>query len=140
GYIPEGGIIAPPAADETEVSREVVRLARAGARCNEAYLGIRDGQWTHGGDAVDVAFLVLAEKVRALGGEALGPGSLEAAGSLPFESQRAYAATAYRLPDGETVVYVKGAPEKVLAMCKAEPHIAEQAVEIANSGYRVLAL
>jgi Ca2+-transporting ATPase len=69
---------------------------------------------------------------------------------IPFESERRYAASV-RERDGQYVVFVKGAPERVLAMCsrsameEGEAELdAEQvmraAEELAQDGLRVLAM
>ena len=70
---------------------------------------------------------------------------------LPFESGRNLMATVHRRPDGSLVGYLKGAPEKVLALCRAqlagdggvEPFTADtqqEAVDaLARRGLRVLA-
>jgi len=124
------------------------RLCRAAAFANEAFLGRRDGQWIHHGDAVDVALLVLAHKAGVTRAQLLL--DYPEVASLPFESERLYAASVQRLPDGLTVS-VKGATERVLAMCTRMATIdgprpldasavQAQAAALAQDGYRVLAL
>ncbi len=124
------------------------RLARAGALCNDGFLGHRDGRWVHHGDAVDVALLVLAAKA------GLGQAALEAAtprvGEIPFDPEHRFAATLHR--DGDTHhVHVKGAGERLLAMCTRmatadgdvpidRDRLEQQADALAADGFRVLAL
>jgi magnesium-transporting ATPase (P-type) len=127
---------------------EVLRLARAAASANEGFLGRRDGQWIHHGDAVDVALLVLAHKAGVTRAQLLLDEPEVA--TLPFESERLYAASVQRTPDGLRVS-VKGATERVLGMCSHSAAVTgrapldveavqAQAATLAREGYRVLAL
>lgn len=118
-------------------------LLRCGVLCNEAELNPHDGDWTWHGDAVDIALLCLGRKA-GLNSQQL----LEQAprvGEIPFESEHQYAAS-FHSQGGQTVVYVKGAPERVLAMCRAEDReerggeLEEIALSMASDGMRVLAL
>jgi len=124
-------------------------LARAGVLCNEAQLVQKNGSWSGTGDAVDLAFLVLAHKV------ALLPDTLRRqftlAAEIPFEPHHQYAATMHHSAAGERLISVKGAIEKILPMCTVmqTPHgdvpvdptsIIRQADQLAEEGFRVLAM
>lgn len=123
-------------------------LARAGVLCNEASLTKEDGSWQHSGDAMDVALLSLAYK-RGLDSET-ERGRFPIVGEIPFESERRYAATAYG--DKESVhVALKGALEAILPFCTRmrtasgdqpldQYILLRQAQELAETGYRVLAI
>ncbi|MBK6657393.1 MAG: HAD-IC family P-type ATPase [Proteobacteria bacterium] len=143
GWQAEGKIEHPPAA-----TAAVQRLCRAAALANEAFLGRRDGQWIHHGDAVDVALLVLAHKAGITRPELLLDHPELA--SLPFESERLFAAGVNPLAEG-LVVSVKGAVEKVLGMCTRMMTqdacvaldaglVQRVAASLARDGFRVLAL
>jgi magnesium-transporting ATPase (P-type) len=124
------------------------RLSRALLLCNEATLG-QDGQgWR--GDSTDVA---LAE-FGARSGIALA--ELASAhprlGGIPFEPELQYAAS-FHSDRGTGLTAVKGAPERVLAMCATMWDAGRQAVvpveteavrrwvrTMAEQGQRVLAL
>ena len=124
-------------------------LARAGVLCNEAELHHRDGEWAWHGDAVDVALLTLGHKLGWNRPAALDRHPL--LNEIPFESEHQFAATFHRVDD-LVQVFVKGAPERVLTMCRSsiDPMGAEGAVDVegmtavaedlARQGYRVLAL
>jgi magnesium-transporting ATPase (P-type) len=119
-----------------------LRLAlEVAAACNEADLVRQDHQWASRGDPTDVALLALAGK-GGVNHEAL---DLErpAVASIPFEPERAYAAT-FHDRDGGTWVAVKGAPEQVLPMCASSEEtrrrVLATAGEMAARGLRVLAL
>jgi magnesium-transporting ATPase (P-type) len=144
GYAPAGaveGIDDPTHPADADDARA---LARAVTLCNEAHLHHRDGAWAWGGDAVDIALLSLSHKL-SLQREALLASHPEV-NALPFESERQYAATFHRLsPDAPAVTaYVKGAPERVLAMCDLSPSALQaalaQAEALARDGFRVLAV
>ncbi|CAG0949744.1 H+-transporting ATPase [Planctomycetaceae bacterium] len=148
GMIPDGEVHLPADVDASSCRALAERLARAGALCNEGFLGRRNGVWTHHGDAVDVALLVLAHKLNISRAALEAEATLLA--SIPFESERQYAATLHKTAQGQ-IIYVKGALEKLLPMCAylATPmgdvpmetaKIEQAAHELADGGYRVLAV
>ncbi len=147
GAVPEGELEVPASASPA-AQQLATRLARAGVLCNEGFLGRRNGEWVHHGDAVDVALLVLAQKVD------LPPAGVQAqhrtVATIPFESERMFAASLNRV-DNATVIFVKGASETVLPMCDsmakadgivplARDDLVARSEELAADGYRVLAL
>lgn len=121
-------------------------LIRSGVLCNEAQLFHHDGGWGGHGDSVDLAFLVLGKKARiepALENQLID--------DIPFEPENQYAATLHSGFDGKHLISVKGAVEKLLPMCDGvlvqghrhhldKDKILRQADELAESGFRVLAL
>lgn len=125
----------------------LTRLAKTAAICNEGSLAEIDGDWEHQGDAVDVALLALAYKAgldpRRLARE------VDKTSEIPFESAQRYAAVAYRHGQ-EAGVAVKGAVEAVLPFCADfqgesdcevnAQDIREQALALAEGGYRVIAV
>ncbi|MFA5952650.1 MAG: cation-transporting P-type ATPase [Hyphomicrobium sp.] len=125
GYAPEGPIM--PAGD-------LSRLARAAALCNDAALHYRDRQWTVEGDPMEGALLAFAGKVG-------GDHQARRLHSIPFDSRNRFMAVLTEGPMGRAT-YVKGAPERVLRMCRGiDPdHWHDQAEELARRGLRVLAL
>jgi magnesium-transporting ATPase (P-type) len=149
GYNGEGTVSG---ADEEALNEprraRLETLARAGMLANEGSLYQNNGAWQHTGDAVDVGFLALGYKL------GLEPqtvrGAVEQVGSIPYESERQYAAVALRDADGVRVA-VKGAAERVLDFCdtidvegETRPidrvAIIEQANHLAAEGYRVIAV
>jgi Ca2+-transporting ATPase len=143
GMDPAGAILAPP-----EALEQINRLCIAAVLANEGFLGHHDGAWTHSGDAVDVALLVLAHKAGFTLPEMQT--AYPELGAIPFESELGYAATLNRVCDATHAV-VKGALERLLPMCShmagpaggcpIEPEVLErQAETLAAQGYRVLAL
>ncbi|MBE0467565.1 MAG: HAD-IC family P-type ATPase, partial [Candidatus Desulforudis sp.] len=149
GYAGEGEVAYPTGDAPTGADRfRLEALAKAGILCNEAVLLNEDGDWTHHGDAVDVALLALGYKLgfdpEALRREAV------TVGGIPFEPERRYAARIYREEDGVRVA-VKGAIEAVLPFCRtmltgrgtvavSPEAIEKEVVTLSENGYRVLAV
>lgn len=130
--MPDGAPLAPPVAERAR------KLAIAGMLCNEASLFRADDGWHHVGDTVDVSFLALAGKF-GLERDLLNA-ELPEVGTIPFASERRYAATFHR--DGEGVrCFVKGAAEAVVPMCSGvdQAAVLATAADLAAQGYRVLA-
>ncbi len=148
GTEPLGRILAPDGTPTGGERAMLDRLCLAAVLANDGYLGRRGQGWTHHGDAVDVALLVMAHKAGVVKHESVVTYPQTAA--IPFESERLFAATCNTI-DGQEVAFVKGALEKVLPMCTsmAGPEgdlpldssaIAAQATVLADQGYRLLAL
>lgn len=85
-----------------------------GALTNEADLVHTPEGLSSAGDPTEVALLVAADSAGIDAGEARAAHQLVA--EIPFESHRRYSAT-FRDFEGERAVFVKGAPEQVIAMC-----------------------
>jgi magnesium-transporting ATPase (P-type) len=126
------------------------RLAQAGALCNDASLREMQAQWQIAGDPTEGALLTLAMKAGLdLGRLRQQHPRLDA---IPFESEHRYMATLHPQDGGGKLVVVKGAPERVLAMCRHEAHAdgSERLLDVAwwqarvdeqaREGRRVLAL
>ncbi|MFN3844813.1 MAG: cation-transporting P-type ATPase [Paracoccaceae bacterium] len=125
GYAPEGDVTPPG---------DLGRLARAAALCNDAAIASRDGQWAVEGDPMEGALLAFAGKVEP---EIAAP-RLDA---IPFDSRHRFMAVLTHATEGN-IVHVKGAPERVLMMCKGieVDHWHRRADAMAGQGLRVLAL
>ena len=116
GYEPEGefedvdGSAIDPRADPI-----LAELIRAAFLCNDAGLRNVNGRWTVAGDPMEGALISLALK----GG--LDPAAAQAAfprrDEIPFDARHRYMATLHQPADGEALVYVKGAPERIIRMC-----------------------
>jgi calcium-translocating P-type ATPase len=113
---------------------DLTRLARAAALCNDAALVDRGGLWTVEGDPMEGALLAFAGKV--------SPGiAAQRLDVLPFDSRHRFMAVLSEEPLGR-VTHVKGAPERVLGMCRDidQRHWHTRAEVMARRGLRVLAL
>ncbi len=125
GYTPVGAI-AP--------SGNLTRLARAAALCNDAMLRRNGEHWSVEGDPMEGALLAFAGKV----GPTADATRLDA---IPFDSRHRYMAVLAEGGEGR-VALVKGAPERVLAMCGEvdRRHWHDRAEAMASRGLRVLGL
>ncbi|MDN2580660.1 cation-transporting P-type ATPase [Aquibium sp. ELW1220] len=116
GYEPKGafedveGRAVDPLADAV-----LAELIRAAFLCNDAGLREADGRWSVAGDPMEGALISLALKA------GLDPVEAGAAfprrDEIPFDSRHRYMATLHQSADGDAVVYVKGAPERIIHMC-----------------------
>ncbi len=145
---PNGAIVTPTGAPSPEDQGMLNRLCQAAVLANEGFLGHRDGGWTHHGDAVDVALLVLAHKGGLVQAEAANAFPENA--SIPFESERQFSASLNKV-NGQDHAFVKGALERVLPLCETmaaasgsvaldKGMLEEQGLALAAQGYRVIAL
>ncbi len=148
GYAPDGGIWRGDEAVNTESDGSVAALAHVCALCNDAALQEKDGVWQVEGDPMEGALLSLARKA----GLDLKQMAREwpRTDTIPFDSRHRFMATLHHNHDGRGIALVKGAPEKILSLCrteKADNH--EQPLNadwretiqgIAAQGQRVLAL
>ncbi|MCC6464652.1 MAG: HAD-IC family P-type ATPase [Planctomycetes bacterium] len=137
GYTPEGGISGAPDNDA------VRSLARAVVLCNEGALHKAEGGWRWRGDPTDVALLAFGLKAGLVREEVAD--QFPQFNEIPFEPEHKFAATYHRKRGDGTVAFVKGAPERVLDMCRwADPaehaRAAGQAAGLAAQGCRVLAV
>lgn len=150
GYAPTGDIRLGDTVTNARKHAILDEVARAAALCNDAALQERDGTWTVEGDPMEGALLALSGKLWGDGLSTL-PGWVRT-DVIPFDARHRYMATLHHDHDGRAFVYVKGAPEQILAMCSAERNASGGAdpldkgywlgvaERIAAKGQRVLAL
>ena len=150
GYIPRGGFLLEGQAIEVVQVPLLMQAVRAALLCNDATLEQKADDWRVHGDPMEGALVVAAVKA------ALEPEEERRqhprTDLIPFESEHKFMATLHHGHDGRAMIYLKGAPEQVLARCaKAQgaageelPMDAErwrqQVEELANQGQRVLAV
>lgn len=149
GYAPHGGFALDGREASAAAHPELADIARVAVLCNDASLANRDGAWQLAGDPTEGALLTLAMKA---GMDAAGERHrLPRTDAIPFESQHSFMATLHHDHAGHGYVFLKGAPERVLALCglqrrglRDEPldALAWQArmESLAASGMRLLAL
>ncbi|MBP5057093.1 cation-transporting P-type ATPase [Pseudomonas chlororaphis] len=118
---------------------------RTGVLCNDARLCNEDDRWRVEGDPTEGALLVLGNKT---GFTRSGWTRLD---SIPFESQHRFMATHHRDADGQSWIFAKGAPERILEMCDVQrgpdgdrpldvDYWRRMTTDIAAQGLRLLAL
>jgi magnesium-transporting ATPase (P-type) len=140
GFVPDGRVLKDGEPVEPGCQPDLDALARAGVLCNESDLHQRDGHWEWRGDAVDVALLSFGCKVGWRREATLD--AHPQINEIPFESEHQFAAT-FNVVEGAVRVLVKGAPERIVAMCdgiKDTSAVESMALEMAARGLRVIAL
>ena len=99
---------------------------------NEATFKKNKNGYKYFGDSIDIAFLVLKEKLKT-------NSDLEIIKMIPYESEKQYSAVFYKL-NGELRCTVKGSLEKVMNFSKKSKKYIEQNEKLSNEGYRVIAV
>ncbi len=149
GYAPVGGFSVNGQSIQPEDAIHLQALARAIHLCNDARLTENEGEWRMIGDPTEGALLTLACKAGLdLADEQTRFQRLD---NIPFESEHRFMATLHHDHYGDHIIHVKGAPERVLAMCADQQHAEglhplnpdqwrEQIETLAAAGQRVLAV
>ena len=118
GYAPDGRILQEGKPVSPGEDAALAQLALAAGLCNDAQLHEDEGSWRVNGDPMEGALLAFAAK--SCGGlDRFGKG-WDRRDAIPFDSRHRYMATLHRDREGDHVIFVKGAPETVLAMCRSE--------------------
>ncbi len=115
GYAPDGGIHLQGEPVDAERYPQLAQIARAAVLCNDAQLRKAGDHWQMEGDPTEGALLTFAVKAGA--DPAWTREAHPRADVIPFESEHRLMATLNRHHDGQATIYVKGAPERILAMC-----------------------
>jgi magnesium-transporting ATPase (P-type) len=149
GYAPSGALRLGGAQAAPAAHPVLAELARAAALCNDAALHARDGDWQVEGDPMEGALLAFAAKVDL---EVQAERATWArTDAIPFDARHRFMATLNHDHARHARAFVKGAPERILAMCRdqrtadggraAVDHAwwQRQADAIAARGQRVLA-
>src|SRR6056297_233939 len=149
GYRPAGLFRVAGREIEPGSRPAAIALLRAALLCNDASLHRVNDEWLPEGDPTEAALVVLACKA------GLDPQRERGAGvrldAIPFASERRYMASLNCDASDGGSIYVKGAPERILEMCRAELRGAGIAAldtaawqqridEIAARGQRLLAV
>ncbi len=149
GYAPTGAIRCEGEEVDGRDHGALQELARASVLCNDAALSERDGTWTVEGDPMEGALLAFAGKADP--DERRNRAVWTRTDAIPFDAKHRFMATLNHDHEGNAFVFVKGAPERIIGMCKvqrsakggveplASEYWHEQAGIIAARGQRVLA-
>ncbi len=150
GYAPEGAILLADAKIDPAKDGVLVEAARIAALCNDAVLHLQDDLWRVEGDPMEGALKALAGKI-AGGDQSLFDG-WSRTDAIPFDAAHRYMAVLHHDHEGHAAIHVKGAPERILEMCRGQrsadggvlPVATEywlgRIEELAGNGQRVLAL
>jgi magnesium-transporting ATPase (P-type) len=115
GLAPHGRL----GATEVDAARyDVQALLRCALLCNDAQLHQRQGAWSVEGDPMEGALIALAMKA-GLGRDAERT-RWPRLDEIPFDAAHRFMATLHADEAGAPVVFVKGAPERLLQMAAAQ--------------------
>ncbi|MDY6980784.1 MAG: cation-transporting P-type ATPase, partial [Pseudomonadota bacterium] len=149
GYEPYGDFSQDQKSIEVETDPVLSELSRAALLCNDARIEKVNEQWQLNGDPTEGALVVLGMKA------GLEPDYQSEEwprdDAIPFESEHRFMATLHHDHAGHGFIYVKGAPEQILAMSSHQRTDGEttpldtrywhdQMQQLAEDGQRVLAI
>jgi magnesium-transporting ATPase (P-type) len=140
GYAPQGVLTAANHDDDMAAIGAAAPIIRCSLLCNDAHLRSAGNAWVVEGDPMEGALVALAMKAGV--DPAHERSEWVRLDEYPFDAAHRFMATLNRGPDGSYVVFIKGAPEAVHALCDASS-IGEaweaQIAQAAGMGERVLA-
>ena len=139
GYAPEGALMAENHDDDAAAIAAASSIIRCGLLCNDAQLREGKGDWQVEGDPMEGALIALAMKAGYDTDHARG--EWLRLDEIPFDAAYRYMATLHRSPAGHSVVFIKGAPEALIAMSQDTSVRKSWDVQIATAaaaGERVL--
>lgn len=150
GYEPRGAIRSGGREADPCAHPGLAGLVRAAILCNDASLRETEAGWVVDGDPMEGALLALA--IKAGEDPSLARSRMPRIDAIPFDAAHRFMATLHRgNGDPAGIIYVKGAPERVLAMCRCQrtglgdapldPESWEERLQqLASQGQRLLAL
>ncbi len=119
GYRPEGAFELNQAMVDPAHHPVLAELTKAAILCNDAELRESGGAWSVHGDPMEGALVSLG--VKAGYDQDLLRKQLPRTDEIPFDTQHQFMATLHHgHEDGTALAYIKGAPERVLAMCSKQ--------------------
>lgn len=149
GYNDSGYIIHQNNVVNVDAELNLLLLIRAGVLCNDAELHQENDAWHLFGNPIDGALLALGLKAGMTHKRIMDENPRE--DTIPFDSMHKFMASLHQDHQGHATVYVKGAPEKIIAMSSFQlmnntqeiinkTFWLAQANRLAESGMRLLAL
>lgn len=149
GYAPEGALTHIDGSTDAATRPDLLPALQTGILCNDSSHEYGENGWHIVGDPTEGALLVLGAKA-GLDAQALSR-QWPRLDSIPFVSDNRYMATHHTNEHDEHWILVKGAPERILAMCRWQlngdvlqeldvDYWRRMANDIAGRGLRLLAL
>ncbi len=148
GYAPEGEV--KKGGQPAPKSLILELLGRNSLLCNDAELFQAEGVWKVEGDPTEGALYPFANKLGMQREDQQK--AYPRIGAIPFESEHKFMATLHKGTDGKEVLFVKGAPEVIMANCDRQQladgttapldrdHFQKVSDKFAGQGERVLGL
>ncbi|MEJ5329011.1 MAG: HAD-IC family P-type ATPase [Desulfobaccales bacterium] len=142
GYEPTGEILEEGRPIQAEADSDLLFLFRIGLLCNESDVYQEGGRYQVDGDPTEAALIVAAMKAGLKPEEERD--RYPQLFLIPFESDRGYMASLHRAGD-RNLIFVKGAPERLLDLCsacrfEAWEDVPQVANHFARQGLRVLGM
>ncbi len=148
GYDPAGALYASGREIAPAKRPDVEELARASLLCNDAALQMTGQGWRVDGDPMEGALVAMAMKAGF--DAAVVRKQFPRTDEIPFDAQHRFMASLHHSHENGAFIIVKGAPERILAMCSRErsvegdralriAHWQAQVDGLASQGQRVLA-
>jgi magnesium-transporting ATPase (P-type) len=116
GYEPAGAIRLADELAAPSAHAVLGELARAAALCNDAALHCKDGTWQVEGDPMEGALLAFAGKMQV--DACAQHEAWRRTDAIAFDARHRFMATLNHHHEGQAQVFVKGAPECILSMCR----------------------
>jgi len=150
GYEPAGEIKLADSTISVAEYPQLHEIARTALLCNDAELKKHGTRWVAEGDPMEASLLAFAGRAGIDSDEQRKHWTRT--DEIPFDARHKYMATLNHDHEEHAFIFVKGAPESILSMCKQQRHGEngssplntsqwhERAEEIAAQGQRVLAL
>ncbi|SEQ98905.1 ATPase, P-type (transporting), HAD superfamily, subfamily IC [Sphingobium sp. YR768] len=137
GYAPEGGLTSEGADDDADAIASASAIIRCGLLCNDAMLRNDGGHWKVDGDPMEGALVALAMKAGANADHLRG--EWRRLDEIPFDAAYRFMATLHEGPGSEPVIFIKGAPEEVMAIAGIDQQLWDQRItKAAEHGERLL--
>jgi len=115
GYDPHGDFLSNGSEIDFSDHPVLTELMRSALLCNDAALKKHDDEWKLQGDPTEGALLTLGMKAGL--DLSFENETWPRTDIIPFESQHQFMATLHHDHTGQGVSYIKGAPERIFAMC-----------------------
>lgn len=132
GYRPEGSIYLSTQKITPLIYKNLTELALSATLCNDSRLRKHMQVWVVEGDPMEGALLAFARKASI--DTSLEQNTLLRIDCIPFDAKYKFMATLHHITDHEGVIFVKGAPESILAMCNTQMTFAGELVPL-NAEY-----
>ncbi|WP_417594252.1 cation-transporting P-type ATPase [Parasphingorhabdus sp.] len=132
GYAPKGAVRWGESDADTDEHPLLLDFARASALCNDATIRETENGWYVEGDPMEGALVALAGKITGAVAEPFR--DWLRIDTIPFDAAHRYMATMHHDDGGHICIYVKGAPETVLALC-ADQYAADGARMALDTDY-----
>ena len=132
GYTPRGALQLEGREVLASKHPALSDLALGALLCNDAEVTEKDGGWTVSGDPMEGALVTFACKA------GLDRHAVRAANpqtdAIPFDAVHRFMATLHHDHAGHAAIHVKGAPERIIAMCRTQ-HGEEDGNEPVDTAY-----